>query len=88
MTEKIFREMDILIGVRMTTVNQGLEEIRKCLHNNNIPLTTPVGGESNDDIGSSLIKVLEALHQFLKEYTDTKDTWCVTPPSLVLDDEK
>jgi hypothetical protein len=78
MTEKVFKELDILIGVRMTTVNQGLEDIRKCLNNNDISLTIPVGGESKDDMGSSLIKVLESLDQFLREYMEIKDTWQVT----------
>jgi hypothetical protein len=88
MSTKIFNELDILIGVRMNTVNQGMVDIKAFLDNNNIPLVTPIGRDSDKTIGGSLIATLEALDQFLREYIDTKDTWCVTPPSPVLDDEK
>ena len=86
--KKIFRELDLLISVRMTTSNKALIKIKEFLDNNNLPLNTPIGGTSEENIGDALLEILGALDQFLKEYLDIKDTWCVTTPSPALDDEK
>lgn len=88
MNTKIFKELDILIGVRMNTINQGMIDFKAFLDNNDIPLTAPIKGDSKEDVGTSLITTLEALNKFLTEYKEIKDTWCVTPPSPALDDEK
>lgn len=78
MSQRIFKDVSLLIGVRMSAVNKGMVDIKAFLDNNNIPLTTPIGGDSKDNIGDALISTLAALDQFLTEYKEIKDTWCVT----------
>jgi hypothetical protein len=78
MSQRIFKDVSLLIGVRMSTINQGMIDIKDFLDNNNIPLTTPIGGDSKDNIGDALINTLAALDQFLREYKELKETWCLT----------
>lgn len=78
MTEKIFKEIDLLLVVRMSRINSSLETIREFLDENDIPLATPVGGESDKKIGDVLIETLGALNQFLYEYKGIKETWRLT----------
>jgi hypothetical protein len=78
MSQRIFKDVSLLIGVRMSTINQGMTDIKAFLDNNNIPITTPVGGDSKDNIGDVLINTLAALDQFLREYKELKETWCLT----------
>jgi hypothetical protein len=75
--EKIFKEMDLLLVVRMSKINSGLETVTKFLENNDIRYTTPVGGDSDKKIGDVLVETLGALNQFFREYKDLKDTWQV-----------
>jgi hypothetical protein len=78
MSQRIFKDVSLLIGVRMSTINQGMTDVKAFLDNNNIPITTPVGGDSKDNIGDVLINTLAALDQFLREYKELKETWCLT----------
>lgn len=95
MTQKIiFDHMDDLILNKLMQVNLGLGDIADFLKEKNISLNTktrqPLSGENPDEIqvGDVLIRIALSLQTFLKEYKEIKDTWCVTPPSPVLDDEK
>jgi hypothetical protein len=76
--EKIFREIDILLLIRMSKINSGLETVTKFLENNDIGLSTPVGGDSEKRIGDVLVDTLKELNQFFREYKDVKDTWQLT----------
>ena len=84
--EKIFKELDLLISVKMSPIADNLTKLRGFLNDKQIPLTTQVTPTEN--LGVVLINILESLDTFLQNYTEIKETWCVTPPSPVLDDEK
>ena len=93
--KKIFDDLDHLIGNKMMVVNMSIQDIAGFLNQKKIPLTSkmrqPLTGEDESDIqciGDVLIRSAKALTQFLAEYRELKDTWGVTSPSPVLDDEK
>ena len=93
--QKLFAEFDHLIGNDMMVLNLGLQDIADFLEAKNISLDTkmrePLPGEKLEDvedIGNVIIRMASTLKDFLSEYQEIKDTWCVTPPSPILDDEK
>lgn len=83
--EKIFAELDHLIGNDMMVLNFGLKDITEFLEANNIDLNMkvrePLPGEdpeSIEDIGAVLIRMALSIKDFLVEYREIKDTWQVT----------
>ena len=87
--DKIFNELNGLIGAKMLEAHDGMHTIREFLDYHSIPLSAKVSNADDAEyIGDVLIRTLKALSEFLTEYRDIKDTWVVTDPSLVLDDEK
>ena len=82
---KIFNELDHLIGNDMMVLNLGLMDITKFLEYKNITLDTklrePLPGEKPEDvedIGDLIIKMARCLKDFIIEYKELKDTWQVT----------
>lgn len=93
--QKLFAELDHLIGNDMMVLNLGLQDVADFLESHNIDLDTemrePLYGEKPEDIqviGDVLIRMALTLKDFLAEYQEIKETWGVTTPSPVLDDEK
>lgn len=85
MQEKIFNELDHLIGNDMMVLNLGLQDIADFLQSKNISFDTktrkPLPGEKLEDvedIGSVIIRMASTLKDFLSEYREIKDTWQLT----------
>lgn len=85
MTQKIFDEMDDLIGNKLMVINLGMKDIGDFLESKNISLDTPIrealSGEKLEDveaIGDVMIRMALSIQKLLKEYKEIKDTWQVT----------
>lgn len=85
MTQKIFNEMDHLIGNKLMQINLGLGELGDFLESKNIPFDTKIREalpgeklEDIDDVGNVLIRTALSIKAFLKEYQEIKDTWQLT----------
>ena len=74
--QKIFKELDILIGTKMSPVADNLTKLREFFNEKQIPLSSQVTPTEN--LGDVLINILESLDTFLKNYKEIKDTWQVT----------
>ena len=79
---RIFIDMDHLVIDHLKKMHVLMEDLTE-----NIPtkLSTKVG---NKELGIHFIEIVTEMDKFLKEYKSLKDTWGVTAPSPVLDDEK
>jgi hypothetical protein len=85
MTQKIFDEMDDLIGNKLMVINLGMKDIGDFLESKNISLDTPMRealpGEKPEDveaIGYVMIRMALSIQKLLKEYKEIKDAWQLT----------
>ena len=79
---RIFIDMDHLVIGHLNNMHTLMQDLTE-----NIPtkLSTKVGDK---ELGVHFIEIITEIDKFLKDYKSLKDTWGVTAPSPVLDDEK
>jgi len=73
---KIFKEIDLLLNVKLSSVTQDLSKFKEFLESQNIALAT----QANEDerVGDILINMLNSINTLLVDYKEIKDTWQVT----------
>lgn len=86
-TLRIFIDTDQLILNHLNKMTLAVKDFNDGLNHSDIKLSRKIG-ENNIEIGEYLISVVNTMDKFLQDYRSLKDTWCVTSPSPVLDDEK
>ena len=86
-TLRIFIDTDQLVLDHLNKMTLTVKEFNDSLGHSKINLSKKIG-ENNKEIGEYLISVVNTMDKFLKDYKSLKDTWGVTSPSPVLDDEK
>ena len=79
---RIFIDMDELMLKHVSGLTNKMKDLTD---NIKVKLSTKVGDK---DLGIHFIEIISQIDSLLKDYKELKDTWCVTPPSPALDDEK
>jgi len=86
-TLRIFIDTDQLILNHLNKMTLTIKKFNDSLSYSGIKLSREIG-EDKKELGDYLLSVVHTMDEFLSEYRDIKDTWGVTAPSSVLNDEK
>ena len=85
-TGKLFYEIDMKLFTMLLNVTTLINEVKGGMEANNISSALPIGEKRY--LAEPMIEILQKMSAFVDEYKEIKDTWGLTTPSPVLDDEK
>jgi hypothetical protein len=84
--ERLFLDIDMKLYPMLEKVVVHLKEIKEGMNKNDLSVSALIG--ENRHMAEPMIEMMNNINKFMDEYKEIKDTWGVTAPSSVLNDEK